>query len=106
VENAFRHAHASRIEVDIRYDVRMLRLRVRDNGIGIDPTLLQHGGLDGHWGLPGMRERANSVGGRLGVWSEINRGTEIEVTIPGSVAYVRTGNRRRFRDSDAEEGAG
>ena len=87
VGNAFRHAHAGKIEVEIAYDDRMLRLRIRDNGIGIDPKLLARGARDGHWGFPGMRERAKSIGGQFEVWSEVNNGTEVEVTIPGAIAY-------------------
>jgi ligand-binding sensor domain-containing protein/signal transduction histidine kinase len=87
VGNAFRHARPGKIEVEINYDDRMLRLRIRDNGIGIDPKLLARGARDGHWGLPGMRERAKGIGGQFEVWSEVNKGTEVEVTIPGAIAY-------------------
>jgi signal transduction histidine kinase len=87
VSNAFRHARAHAIEVDIRYGRRMLRLRIRDDGIGVDPTLVFSGRRSGHWGLPGMRERAKSIGGHFELWSEARQGTEIEVTIPGVIAY-------------------
>ncbi len=70
VTNAFRHANARLVEVEIRYDARLLRLRVRDDGVGVDRTLLAEGARQGHWGLPGMRERARSLGGRLELWSE------------------------------------
>jgi signal transduction histidine kinase len=99
VGNAFRHARASRIEVEIRYDERMFRLRVRDDGEGMDPHLLAQGGREGHWGLRGMRERARSIGGGLEVWSELHQGTEVEVTIPGSVAYRHSVGHGNFRDS-------
>jgi signal transduction histidine kinase len=89
LRNAFRHAHATRIEVDIRYHQRQLRLRVRDDGKGIDPKVIEAGGRAGHHGLPGMQERANMVGGKLAVWSELNSGTEIEMTIPASLAYAK-----------------
>jgi len=62
-------------------------LRVRDNGKGIDPKILGEGGRPGHHGLPGMQERAKLVGGKLTIWSELNSGTEAELTIPASVAY-------------------
>jgi signal transduction histidine kinase/ligand-binding sensor domain-containing protein len=88
LRNAFRHAQAGRIEVEIRYDQRQLRLLVRDNGKGIDPKVLSGGGRAGHYGLPGMHERAKLVGGKLALWSELNSGTEAELTIPASVAYV------------------
>jgi signal transduction histidine kinase len=87
LRNAFRHARARRIEVEIRYDTRQLRLRIRDNGKGIDPQLLRADGLSGHYGLRGMRERAQSLGGELTIWSEVNSGTEIDLTVPSSIAY-------------------
>jgi len=89
VRNAFRHANARRIEVEIRYDERRLRVRVRDDGRGIQPAVLE-GDRPGHFGLPGMRERAEVIGGRLTVWSEGGLGTEIELTIPAGAAYVRS----------------
>jgi signal transduction histidine kinase/ligand-binding sensor domain-containing protein len=90
LRNAFLHAHAARIEVEIRYDPRQLRLRVRDNGKGIDPKVLEAGARAGHYGLPGMRERAKLVGGKLAVWSELDSGTEAELTIPASIAYAKS----------------
>ena len=93
LRNAFRHARARRIEVEIRYDTRRLRVRVRDDGIGIDASVLQEGS-EGRFGLPGMRERARSIGGQLEVWSERGAGTEVELTIPASVAYGRPGSGR------------
>jgi signal transduction histidine kinase len=64
-------------------------LRIRDNGKGIDPQLLRTDGLSGHYGLRGMRERAQSLGGKLTIWSEANSGTEIDLTIPSSSAYTK-----------------
>jgi signal transduction histidine kinase len=90
VGNAFHHARATRIEVEIRFAAKMLRLRVRDDGIGMDPGILAHGGREGHWGLPGMRERVKSIGAQLEVWSQLKVGTEVEVTIPGPIAYKRS----------------
>ena len=75
--------------MEIHYDTRQLRLRVRDDGKGIDANVLEAGGRGGHHGLPGMRERAELVGGKLAVWSELNSGTEIEMTIPAAVAYAK-----------------
>jgi signal transduction histidine kinase/ligand-binding sensor domain-containing protein len=89
VRNAFRHAHATRIEVEIRYGQRELRMRVRDNGKGMDPKILRGEGPAGHYGLAGMHERAKLVGGKLDVWSEFDSGTEIELTIPASIAYAK-----------------
>jgi signal transduction histidine kinase/ligand-binding sensor domain-containing protein len=96
LRNAFQHAGAPRIEVEIRYDSRELRLRVRDDGKGIGAKVLEGGKRSGHHGLPGMHERAKLVGGRLVVWSELNAGTEIELTIPASVAYAKSPVARRW----------
>jgi signal transduction histidine kinase len=87
VRNAFSHAQAQRIEVEIRYDERQFRLRVRDDGQGIDPKFLKEGGQPGHYGLRGMRERAKLLGGKLAVWTERDSGTELEFSIPASRAY-------------------
>jgi signal transduction histidine kinase/ligand-binding sensor domain-containing protein len=90
MRNAFRHAAATRIEVDLHYDPRLFRLHVRDNGKGIDPSVLAAGGKKQHFGLRGMHERAHLVAGKLAVWSELNSGAEIELTIPGAVAYAKS----------------
>ena len=76
IRNAFQHAAASHIEVEIRYDEDQLRLRIRDDGKGIDPKILKAGGQSGHWGIPGIRERAQRIGSRLEFWSEVGAGTE------------------------------
>ena len=86
LRNAFRHAQARRITTEIRYDKRYFRLRVRDDGKGIDKDPMQRQ-PSGHFGLPGMRERAETVGGRLEVWSKLNSGTQVELSIPGTIAY-------------------
>ena len=95
MRNAFRHAGAKQIEVEIRYDERQLRLRVRDDGKGIDPKLLSDHGPEGHFGLRGMRERARLIGGKLTVWSELDSGTEVELTIPANRAYTASGDVQR-----------
>jgi signal transduction histidine kinase len=96
IRNAFHHAVASHIEVEIRYDERELRLRVRDNGKGIDPKILKASGRPGHWGLPGMRERAQRIGSRLEFWSEAGAGTEVELVVPGAVVYEKQRDSHRF----------
>jgi signal transduction histidine kinase len=92
--NAFKHSLAKRIEVKVRYELRQLRVRIRDNGKGIDPKVLEKGGRVGHYGLPGMKERAKLVGGKLELWSELDSGTEAELTIPASVAYAKSHSAR------------
>ncbi len=88
LRNAIRHANARRIEVEIRYDEHHLRLRIGDNGTGIDPAILDHDHKAGHWGLRGMRERTKLVGGTLEVWSQVDIGTEIELSIPAASVYT------------------
>jgi len=97
LRNAFRHACARQIEAEIRYDDRLLRLRIRDDGKGLDPKVLKEGGRAGHWGLPGIRERAERIGARLDLWSEAGAGTEVQLTVPASVAYGTSHNGRGFR---------
>jgi signal transduction histidine kinase/ligand-binding sensor domain-containing protein len=88
LRNAFLHANATQIETDVRYDRRQFRLRIRDDGKGMDLGVLK-GGRSGHFGLAGMRERAQLINATLTVWSDRGAGTEIELTIPASVAYMR-----------------
>ena len=95
LRNAYHHAGARRIEVEIRYGKRQFRLRVRDNGKGFEQKVVDAGGREGHFGLTGMRERAELVGGNLAIWSELDSGTEIELTIPASVAYAKPPTVRR-----------
>ena len=93
--NAFRHSHASMIEVELEYSTKHLRILVRDDGAGIDQQVLQTG-KEGHWGLAGMRERAENIGARLKVLSRTNAGTEVELLIPSHVAFVsRSANGAR-----------
>jgi signal transduction histidine kinase/ligand-binding sensor domain-containing protein len=93
IRNAYQHAHARRIEAEIRYGDSMFRLRIRDDGQGIEPKVLKEGGRLGHWGLRGVRERADRIGARLEVWSEPGNGTEVQLLIPAAIAY------ESFRDS-------
>jgi signal transduction histidine kinase len=95
--NAFRHSNAKRVEIELRYGFSELRMFVRDNGCGIDSQILKSG-REGHWGLPGMRERAERIGARFKVWSSAFAGTEIELSVPGHVAFAREqpDRRRRF----------
>jgi signal transduction histidine kinase len=95
LRNAFCHAQAGHIETEIMYG-ESLRLRFRDDGKGIDPSVVEHGGRSGHWGLPGIRERAKQIGAQLTVWSELGAGTEVELSILGSIAYEVV-PRARFR---------
>jgi signal transduction histidine kinase len=97
IRNAFAHAVASHIEVEIRYDQDQLRVRIRDDGQGIEPNILEAGGQSGHWGISGMRERAQRIGSRLDFWSEMGAGTEVQLTVPAAIAYEKRRHARRFR---------
>lgn len=97
LRNAFQHALARQIEIEIRYDDRSFRLRLRDDGKGIDPAVLEHGGRAGHFGLTGVRERARQIGAELDIWSEAGAGTEVQLTVPATVAYGTSQDRRGFR---------
>jgi signal transduction histidine kinase len=88
LRNSFRHAEAARVEVEIRYDRDEFRLRVRDDGKGIDQAILAEQGIEGHYGLLGMPERAGLIGGKLAVWSKVGAGTEVELRIPASAVYA------------------
>jgi signal transduction histidine kinase len=98
LRNAFRHAEAQQIEVEFRYDERQLRLRVRDDGKGIDASFLTAEGRTGHFGLHGMRERAKLMGGKLSVWTAAQSGAEIELIIPAAHAYAASPRRSWFAE--------
>jgi signal transduction histidine kinase len=106
LRNAFRHANARRIGVSIGYGERQFRLRVRDDGKGIDPDVLDGQARPGHFGLPGMRERAELIGADLEVWSQRQSvpfsvghqsGTEVELRIRAAIAYAGSSASRRSR---------
>jgi signal transduction histidine kinase len=96
MRNAFRHADAKRIETEIRYNSNQLRLRVRDDGRGLDPKVLELSRRPGHWGLAGISERAQQIGAQIRIWSENGAGTEIELTVP-VIAYKDARNNYRFK---------
>jgi len=84
--NAFRHSNADNIEVELDYEGNYLRVLVRDDGHGIDAQVLESG-KDGHWGLSGMRERAERIGAKLRVLSRLGAGTEVELRVPSKIAF-------------------
>jgi signal transduction histidine kinase len=96
LRNAFHHAEAKQIGVEIHYDPRRLRVTVRDDGKGIDPDVLSKGERQGHFGLSGMRERAELVGGKVTVRSGPGTGTEVEFSAPGSQAYSKASAARSW----------
>ena len=88
--NALRHAAATTIEIEISYERRRVRINVRDDGQGMQESMIRFG-REGHFGLMGMQERAVRIRGQLTVWSRLAAGTEISLTVPASMAYVRRG---------------
>jgi signal transduction histidine kinase len=88
LRNSFQHAQASHVETELSFRDTELRLSLRDDGLGIDPFLLNEGSRSGHWGMIGMRERAARLGAQLNFWSKPGAGTEIELTVPGKIAYM------------------
>jgi signal transduction histidine kinase/ligand-binding sensor domain-containing protein len=95
LRNAFRHARAHHIEADVRYSEQLLRLQIRDDGVGIAPEILE-GGRSDHYGLCGMRERAEKVGAKLEIWSAAATGTEISLSISAAIAYCASPARSRW----------
>lgn len=96
LRNAFKHARANRIEAELAYGDRIFRLRIRDDGCGIPPKM-QQAGRSGHYGLSGMRERARQTGCKLDIWSSAGSGTEIDLSVPGAIAYSKSPGRPRLQ---------
>jgi signal transduction histidine kinase/ligand-binding sensor domain-containing protein len=92
--NAFRHSNARKIEVVVNYVSGNLRITVRDDGCGMDSQMIR-AGRDGHWGLPGMRERAETIGARMRVMSRDKAGTEVKLWVPGEQAF-ESGSQGQF----------
>ena len=103
--NAIRHSGAQEIVVSIVYHSREFLLQIADNGIGIAPEVIARGGRHNHFGMKGMRERAEVVGGHFSIASRPGGGTQVTLTVPGSIAYEPKG-RRRMRPFDRGQRAG
>ena len=95
VHNAIKHANAKAVEVEIVYEKDFLKMRIRDDGQGIDEIVLRDGRRPGHLGLIGMNERADRIGARYSLWSKKGQGTEVEVKVPAKVAYATRGGHKR-----------
>jgi signal transduction histidine kinase len=93
IRNAFAHSGATKLAVDLRYNQDVV-VHVRDNGKGIDPTVAENG-KKGHFGLRGMRERANRIGGKFTMVSSRESGTEITLVVPGSIVFRKTHSTER-----------
>ena len=93
--NAFRHAQGTRVDVVLHYDARQFTLAIQDDGIGLPAAMLAHGKRDDHWGLPGMRERADTVQGKLTIANVPGGGARIVLAVPARSAYVGAGPGRQ-----------
>jgi signal transduction histidine kinase len=87
--NAFRHSGASRVVIDLDYQEREFRMSCHDNGRGFDAETFCATQSNGHWGLRGMKERAQSMGAKLSLTSSAHKGTEVRILMPARLAYVR-----------------
>ena len=87
--NAFQHSRATNVEAEITYGNSEVKVSVRDNGVGMAAQLVAAGRPE-HWGLKGMRERAQRITSCLDIWSTPGAGTEVELKIPLAVAQSRT----------------
>jgi signal transduction histidine kinase len=85
--NAFQHARALGIEVELAFEVKQFRLCVRDDGVGIPSSIVEEGRRSGRWGLVGMRERAHSIGGQLEIQGHVGLGTKVELVVPSGIVY-------------------
>ena len=103
LRNAFRHAQAQRITVQIDYQKRQFLLRVTDDGSGFDDETVRRTAAAGHFGLQGMRERAASIGGRLNVKTTGDSGTEVELRVPAAIAYGRPGPPSSVLDAGEDD---
>ncbi|MGA7412440.1 MAG: ATP-binding protein, partial [Bryobacteraceae bacterium] len=95
LRNAFTHADAARIEAELTFEEQLLRLRICDDGKGIAPEIAEQGRA-GHYGLAGMRERSRRISAKLVILSGAGTGTEIDLSVAGSIAYARPQARSRF----------
>ena len=100
--NALTHSDGHNVEAEITYSRQQFRLRIRDDGRGIEPEILKAGSRVGHYGLQGMRERADRIDAQLKLWSGADTGTEVELLVPATTAYRKTDREKsrswfRFR---------
>jgi signal transduction histidine kinase len=95
--NAQRHANAQHIRLEVTFGARRLQLRVQDDGNGFDAEILQRKAVAGHWGIPGMRERADKLSAKLSIRSQPGGGTEVDLQIPATVAYRHQAQRPGWR---------
>jgi len=89
LRNALEHSHAKTILVVVRYWKSGLKISIQDNGIGVSEQHLELRQKEGHWGIAGMRERAEKLRGRLEIVSQLSKGTMINVVMPRNAVFMR-----------------
>jgi signal transduction histidine kinase len=99
ITNALQHAHARKIHVLLSYGERLLQIRVQDNGRGINEETLNLG-RPGHYGIIGMKERAERLGGSISIGSRVGKGTEVTLTVPAHPLYQDDARRSHWRFGD------
>ena len=96
LHNAFDHSRAKAILVVVRFAKRGLKISIRDNGIGVSEEYLELRRKEGHWGISGMRERAEKLKGRLRVESQLSEGTVVNLVIPRCLVFTNPRILKRF----------
>lgn len=94
IRNAYAHSSGSLVQVRIDFNPRRFAISIRDDGTGLPPEVLASGAMPGHYGLPGMRERATRIGAVFAVDSDPGSGADIRVSLSGRSAYASS---RSFR---------
>jgi signal transduction histidine kinase len=111
LRNAFEHSHAEAILVVVRYARRGLKISIHDNGVGVSEQHLESRQKEGHWGIAGMRERAEKLRGRLTIASQISEGTVVNLVILKRVMSMKprllcaSGKGRRWGAMKAQQAA-
>ena len=94
--NVARHARASCVDITVRFGAHQLGVEIRDDGIGIAEDVLENGHKPGHFGLIGMRERAERIGGSFSIHSYRGMGSAVTIALPGRLAYADHAPSRLF----------
>ncbi len=87
--NIAHHAHATSAELSIGFEPRRFAIRINDRGVGFPEHVLRRGHKEGHFGLVGMRERAERIGGTLVISSASGQGSEVMLILPAKLAYAK-----------------